>query len=326
MLPGVHRRRRRPGSSTGHATSTAKSDPRLLVVTGLWPTPDVPSAGVFIRRRLEGVPHTVVGPTTYRTSMPSRVLRTAWRALVARGHFYGVETHVVFPTGLIGLVAARLRGLPLVLVAHGSDVRVTALENALYRHLARLVVGRADAVVANSHATAELVRHLGRDADVVYPGVDLSRFRPSPRPEHRRILYLGGSSELKGYGVARLHAHTLVGPGIKTIPPDQVPALIAAHDIVLVPSSAEGFGIVAVEAIASGRWVVASNVGGLAEIVLDGVNGTLVSDGSFGKALASTPEYSPAEVAATVTQYGLEGQRAAMAEIWTRVLARRGRI
>lgn len=309
-----------------HHSDVSTPDPRLLVVTGLWPTPDVPSAGVFVQRRLEGVPCTVVGPTTYRTPMPSRVLGTAWRALTVRGRFYGVEAHVVFPTGLIGLAAARWRGLPLVLVAHGSDVRVTAHENALYRHLARFVVRQADAVIANSRATADLVRELGGDAEVVYPGVDLSRFRPTPRVGSRRVLYLGGASETKGYVVARVHADTLVGPGIKTVPPDEIPALIASHDVVLVPSKSEGFGIVAAEAIASGRWVVASDVGGLAEVVQDGVNGTLVSDGDFGRALAAVPPYSPSEVAATVAQYGLERQRAEMAALWTRVLARRRRV
>lgn len=47
-------------------------------------------------------------------------------------------------------------------------------------------------------------------------------------------------------------------------------------DIVLVPSEYEGFGIVAVEAMKWGLPVVASNVGGLAEIITDGVDGLLI--------------------------------------------------
>ncbi len=66
-----------------------------------------------------------------------------------------------------------------------------------------------------------------------------------------------------------------------------------AHDVVLVPSVEEPFGIVAVEAIASGRWVVAAAVGGLPDIVIDGVNGTLVSDGDYEGALARVPDYDP---------------------------------
>ena len=63
--------------------------------------------------------------------------------------------------------------------------------------------------------------------------------------------------------------------------------------MVLVPSVAEPFGLVALEAIAAGRWVVASAVGGLRDIVIDGVNGSLVGDGDFDAALAAVPDYDP---------------------------------
>ena len=46
-----------------------------------------------------------------------------------------------------------------------------------------------------------------------------------------------------------------------------------------MPSHREGFGLVAAEALASGRAVVASSVGGLAQVVADGVTGHLVPAG-----------------------------------------------
>ncbi|HOV11474.1 MAG TPA: glycosyltransferase family 4 protein [Bacteroidales bacterium] len=48
-------------------------------------------------------------------------------------------------------------------------------------------------------------------------------------------------------------------------------------DIVVVPSRFEGFGLTAIEAMACGKPVVASNVDGLAEIIQDGENGFLVA-------------------------------------------------
>ena len=57
--------------------------------------------------------------------MAIRYARLAWAALTARGTFDGVETHVLFPTGLIGMIAARLRSIPHVVYVHGSDVAVT---------------------------------------------------------------------------------------------------------------------------------------------------------------------------------------------------------
>jgi glycosyltransferase involved in cell wall biosynthesis len=73
---------------------------------------------------------------------------------------------------------------------------------------------------------------------------------------------------------------------------------------------------VALEAIAAGRWVVASAVGGLRDIVIEGVNGTLVVDGDFEAALASVPDYDPEAVAATAARYSLERWQAELAAIW----------
>nr|WP_255568988.1 glycosyltransferase family 4 protein [Neoroseomonas alba] len=50
-------------------------------------------------------------------------------------------------------------------------------------------------------------------------------------------------------------------------------------DVVLAPSRYESFGLVAIEAMAAGRPVVAVAAGGLAEVVSDGIDGRLVPDG-----------------------------------------------
>jgi glycosyltransferase involved in cell wall biosynthesis len=57
---------------------------------------------------------------------------------------------------------------------------------------------------------------------------------------------------------------------------EEVYRLYSLMDVVAVPSLVEGFGLTAIEAMAAGKPVVASHVGGLAEIVEDGVTGTLV--------------------------------------------------
>ncbi len=299
---------------------------RLLVITARYPTPDRPAAGAFVRDRLAdpGLESVVIAPERYDVPGWRRYLAMAWRGLTARGPFDGVEGHFVLPSGFIALVAARGRRLPLVVYAHGGDVRQMATRNAVFRWLAERVVRGANAVVTNSAETAVLVRDLGAEATVVPPGIDLSRFAPTPRPIERRVLYLGGDVAHKGIDVARRLADTLVGPGIREVPPDEVPALLAAHDVLLVPSREEPFGLVAAEAIASGRWVVARAVGGLREIVVDGENGFLVDrEEDLAAALARVPAYDPATVAASADRFRLEAHLAEMGDVWAAVLTRR---
>lgn len=57
---------------------------------------------------------------------------------------------------------------------------------------------------------------------------------------------------------------------------EDVPALMAALDVLAVPSHWEGFGLVAVEALAAGTPVVAGRASSLTELVTDGVGGRLV--------------------------------------------------
>lgn len=298
---------------------------RLLVITARYPTPDRPAAGSFVRDRLADptLESVVIAPATYATPAWRRYLGMLWSALTRRGRFDGVEGHFVLPSGVIALLAARVRRVPLLVYAHGGDVREMAARNRLLRWAARAVVLGADAVVTNSRETAALVAELGASATVVPPGVDLSRFALQPLPPGRRVLYLGGDVEHKGIGVARKLADTLVGPGIREIDPSEVPALIAQHTVVLVPSQAEPFGLVAAEAIASGRWVVARAVGGLIDTITDGVNGTLVTDDDFAGALARVPDYDPSILAATATRFSIEEHRRSMSHIWSAVLKRR---
>lgn len=300
---------------------------RLLVVTARYPTPDRPAAGAFVRDRLAdpSLASVVIAPASYSASGWQRYLAMLWSALTRRGSFDGVEGHFVLPSGVIALLAARQRRLPLVIYAHGGDVREMAARNRILRWLARTVLRGADAVVTNSQGTADLVEALGASAFIVPPGIDLGRFTPQPLPARRRVLYLGGNLAHKGVDIARPLADTMAGPGIHEVDPSEIPALISGHTVVLVPSRAEPFGLVAVEAIASGRWVVARAVGGLLDIVREGVNGSLITDDDFVSALARVPDYDPLAVASTARRFSLEVHRERMAEIWAHLLGHRGK-
>jgi glycosyltransferase involved in cell wall biosynthesis len=167
----------------------------------------------------------------------------------------------------------------------------------------RRVFRAATAWVAWSSWTAgSLVEDYGVSADrvhVISPGVDLTRWHPSG---HRadgpvRLLFVGADFERKGgpllldafdrlpTGTATLDIVTksplAERPGI-TVHRDFGPndaGLIALYghcDVFVLPSRAEAFGIAAAEASAAGLPVVASDVGGLVDIVVDGRTGFLV--------------------------------------------------
>jgi glycosyltransferase involved in cell wall biosynthesis len=295
------------------------ADPPIVLITRIWPSAERPSRGTFVRDRATGQRSIRVVRPRRRLAGPLVYGGLLLDAIAIGPPIRGVEAHVLFPTGLLGLAVAQLRRVPLVLYSHGGDARSWASQPAPLRWLLRTVVRRATRVVTNSEDTAAYLRAMGVEPIVVAPGIDMTRFKPSPRTREGRVLYLGGRTRGKGYDVALELADTLVGPMLHDLDPAEVPALIAEHDVVLVPSEAEAFGLVAVEAIASGRWVVARDVGGLRAIVQDGVNGTLVSDGDFAGALARVPDWDPATIARTVRQYSIHRWQEDMARVWAEI-------
>jgi glycosyltransferase involved in cell wall biosynthesis len=93
------------------------------------------------------------------------------------------------------------------------------------------------------------------------------------RPEHGRLLVVGDGPARDDL---RARASSLVELR-SAVPTEQVPSLLARARSVLLPSrSYEGAPRIVLEAYASGVPVVASRIGGLAEIVLDGVSGLQV--------------------------------------------------
>ena len=114
-----------------------------------------------------------------------------------------------------------------------------------------------------------------------------------------RLLVVGGPSGTEGaVEYQRLH-HRIqalgLGDQVTLVPPRPhhwLSTYYRAADVVLVPSRSESFGLVALEAAASGTPVVAAPVGGLRSVVDHGRTGFLVGD--------ATPEAFAAQVAALI--------------------------
>jgi len=92
------------------------------------------------------------------------------------------------------------------------------------------------------------------------------------------LFVFGGDGSLRHY-----HEQLAVKLGVKgrimftgKIPPNEVPYYYAMSDIVVVPSLQEAFGLVVSEALACGKPVIGTNVGGIPDQIIDGYNGFLV--------------------------------------------------
>ncbi|MET9962427.1 glycosyltransferase [Streptomyces sp. NPDC006326] len=104
------------------------------------------------------------------------------------------------------------------------------------------------------------------------------------------------------------------------VPCEEVPALMRSADVVLCPADYEPFGIVPLEAMACGRPVVASAVGGQLDTVADGETGRLVPPGDP-RALADAVAALLAD-AALRRAYGAAGRRRVLSRYgWDRVAA-----
>jgi glycosyltransferase involved in cell wall biosynthesis len=188
------------------------------------------------------------------------------------------------PSGLVGLAAGR----PLIVQPWGSDLVLTPW-------LARLVLPRARLVVAASEFLAGAAGRLGaRDVRVIPVAPPLpAELREPADPPH--VLFAGRLSAEKGIlefvqateGLPRV----IVGDGplrgrvpetVGSVPRDRLGGYYERAAVVCVPSRREGYGMVAREAMAYGRPVVATAVGGLVDAVADGETGLLVAPGDVG--------------------------------------------
>lgn len=196
---------------------------------------------------------------------------------------------------------------------------------------------RVDRYVANSRLTAARVhRYFGRDADVLHPPVELERFSPGRVGDqyvvlaelmaHKRIDVavvafnrLGLPLTVVGDGPELRRLRRLAGPTItftgRASDAEVAERLRSAR--ALVVTAAEEFGIAAVEALASGRPVIALGSGGVLESVREGETGAYYRDSDPRSLAAVVSAFDPLAVdpAACVAAAQRFGTRRFQAEL-----------
>jgi len=279
---------------------------KVVVLTTSYPRSEEDVAGVFLKTAVEhlrraGIEVDVVSPASFRHfglayghGMPANVRRRPWRALLLplflasyswAARRAARNADLVHAHWLPSALPALKTGKPFVVHLHGTDVELARRVPRLARPLLR----RARLVLCVSEALAEDARRLGaRDVRVVSSGVAIPDGVSEPE-EPLHVLFVGRLSEEKGVtefleateGIPRV----IVGDGplrdgapeaVGFVAPGALGPYYERAAVAVCPSRREGHGVVAREAMAYGRPVVASAVGGLLDAVEDGVTGILV--------------------------------------------------
>jgi glycosyltransferase involved in cell wall biosynthesis len=263
-----------------------------------------------------------------RLSTPLQLL--AFARWCRREHIAVVQTCDLY-ANIFGLPGAALAGVP---VRIGSRQELDSNTSDRQIRLQRLAYRFATKVVANSPAALEILEREGVAASsiaVIPNGVDLGAFpERAGSASIRTIITVANLRREKSHetllaaAAVLLRTHPqlrfqIVGDGPRRAELEElsqarglaghveflgqredVPSLLAAADAFVLPSRSEAFPNGAIEAMAAGLPVVASDVGGMRDLIANGRTGVLVPPGdpeALALAVASLID-NPADAAA----------------------------
>jgi glycosyltransferase involved in cell wall biosynthesis len=225
--------------------------------------------------------------------------------------------------GFAAAMAGRVLDAPSIVVAHGTDVKAARglVEGIGRKKRALRAIAAAKRVLAVSSSLAQELALVGARAEVVPFTASAEQFPEAPRAKKRspHLLFVGRLSKEKGVDLlldafARMESSnarlTLVGADVGEIDlkatiarlgiadrievlgelaRSELPPLYAAASCLALPSRSEGLPCVVAESLLTGRPVVATDVGGVAELVDDSV-GRLVPPEDAGRFAAALDE------------------------------------
>lgn len=240
-----------------------------------------------------------------------------------------LHVHFAVPAGAVALALSRLCGVPYVLTAHLGDVPGGVPEKTagwfrwIYPFTPPIWKSAGQVVAVSNFTRSIALQHYPVNIQVIPNGVNLDELNPGEievnDPPH--IVFAGrfvpqknplqvvrslatlkdlpwkctmlGEGPLTGQVVAEVSRlqleERIILPGWVT--PEEVNACFKRSDILFMPSLSEGMPVVGLNALAMGLAILASRIGGWADLVTAGENGLLLDSSSsaeeWGEALRS---------------------------------------
>jgi N-acetyl-alpha-D-glucosaminyl L-malate synthase BshA len=226
-----------------------------------------------------------------------------------------LHVHYAIPHSIAALLARQMTGprraLPFITTLHGTDITLVGTDRS-YFPITKFSIEQSDGVTTISRYMEQRtvdVFGVANPIEVIHNFVNTETYKPAPRSGAEKVLLHisnfrpvkrvfdcihiladvlrhgpvhllmagdgpdRGPAEMLARDLAVHHHVTFLGKQ------DHVERLIPQAHVLLLPSELEAFGLAALEAMACGVVPVATNAGGVPELIRDGVDGFLESVG-----------------------------------------------